>query len=70
MFYTDGIEQLGKDFRSMTDGIYHRLKNSIFGQKYQLFAIFFFYLTTTIDSGVCRQVIIGIDPINIFFGHR
>jgi hypothetical protein len=44
-------------------------KNVIFDRFYQSIGLRFFFLMTTIDliDVFCRQSIIGIDPIDVFF---
>jgi hypothetical protein len=69
MLYTKGINPSVKNFRSLTDSIDHRWKKFDFCPIVSIHQLLIFFLLTTIDliDVVCRQSIIGIDPIDVFF---
>jgi hypothetical protein len=59
-------------FISLTDSIDHQYKkNGLLTDRIDLSAEDFFLLTTIdLVNDFCRQLIISIDPTNVFFGHQ
>ncbi len=72
MLYTKDIDPLVKNFRSLTDRTDHWWKKFDFWPIVSIHRLKIFFLPMTIDliRLFCRQLIISIDPVNVFFHHR
>ncbi len=69
MLYTKGIDPSVKTFRSLTGGIDQQWKKFDFWPILSIHRLKIFFLMMTIDliDVFCRQSIISIDPIDVFF---